>query len=419
MRWRFALARKNKKLKIWLVIDSEPLPVMDGYKKMRMGELADKLLAQGHEVTWFASTFFHITKSKVYDDDQDIMVKDRLRMILLESGSYKKNIDLARWRHHKKFAQNLAAKMRELDAPDVIVTAFPIVGMAYEVVRFGREKDVPVIVDIRDMWPDIFVDHIPFMKYVKWIALRSMDKMAKYCFRGARSLVAVSQTFLDWGVNKVGDAPESRAVFPLGARNLTQQNDPDTEKVAILRQAVEGKTVFTYLGSFGRVYNLDVVCQVARRFHDQGRDDVHFILAGHGVQFDELVAQCDGLPNVSFPGWLLGNEVGPVMGMSDVAILPNKADLIPNKLFDYVASGLPVVASLQGEGAEFLTREQLGVLYQHDQPDTLEAALLDLMDADKQSVCSANAARVFADQFDSEGIYQRFAAHVCDIARKA
>jgi hypothetical protein len=55
-----------------------------------------------------------------------------------------------------------------------------------------------------------------------------------------------------------------------------------SERIQNLQRATMGKVVFTFVGSFGRSYELDLICIVARHILYMGLDKIHFVLAGDG-----------------------------------------------------------------------------------------------------------------------------------------
>ena len=154
------MPQKSKKLTIWLIQDGEQLPLIEGAKPMRIWRLGEELARRGHEVIWWSSNFHHMLKKKVCEGDLDYKIKDNFTLKLLDCGVYKKNLSLARILHHRRFGKKLHKAMRQMPIPDRIVASHPSIESSYEGTQYGREFNVPVIVDVRDMWPDIFKDYI-------------------------------------------------------------------------------------------------------------------------------------------------------------------------------------------------------------------------------------------------------------------
>ena len=177
-------------MKIWLVVIGEPVPVGEGVhdRLHRGGYFATFLADHGHEVTWWTSTFDHMRKKHRFQEDATVEVNPRLQIRLLHGGGYRSNISLARLRDHRaiagKFAHLAAA---EADAPQIIVAALPTIGLCLESVQFGQRRGVPTVLDMRDMWPDIFVDTAPgAARPLLRLLLGGMFRQARQACAGAR-----------------------------------------------------------------------------------------------------------------------------------------------------------------------------------------------------------------------------------------
>jgi glycosyltransferase involved in cell wall biosynthesis len=187
-------------MQVWLIKDGENLPVQPGVRSMRMWMLADALVKRGHSVLWWSSTFSHQRKTLLYNQDIEVEVKPQFKLKLVYVGGYKNNISLQRYRHHLRLAQKFSQQAKKLLLPDIIICAFPIIDLAYEVVAYAQTNNIPVIVDIRDLWPDIFIEKSPriLQGLVKIIFSKAFWKTRKL-LQSANGLVAVSRGYLNWG----------------------------------------------------------------------------------------------------------------------------------------------------------------------------------------------------------------------------
>ena len=89
-------------MKLWIISVGEPLPV-DGEntRLRRMGNLASYASSNGVSVEWFSVSFDHYKKMQRCESDTDYCVNDNYVLHLVKSIPYKKNVSLARIRHHK------------------------------------------------------------------------------------------------------------------------------------------------------------------------------------------------------------------------------------------------------------------------------------------------------------------------------
>ena len=409
-------------MNVWLIKDGENLPLQPDARKMRTWMLAEALAGQGHQVTWWASTHSHQRKTLFFNEDREVEIAPRFRLKLMHAGSYRNNRSIRRLRHHSR----LAAKFRRLapsqPAPDVIVSAFPTIELAFESVEFAKSHGIAAIVDIRDPWPDSFVDHVPKpFRAAARIALHSLERKTSASFRGADSLVACSQGFLDWGLGKSGRArgPADR-VFYIGSAPLPVKPSGASKQIDELAERLAGKVVFCFVGSFGHVYRLRVVCEAAAILEKQGLRDTHFVLAGDGEQYPEVAEAAQSLGNLTATGWLSASDADRLMSLSHVGLAPIRQmpGCVPNKIFEYSAAGLPILSSLEGETAGLLEKHRAGLTYSPEDREAFLAHVTRLATDERlRREMAQNSASMFEREFRADRIYDDYVRHVESIAR--
>ncbi len=159
-------------MRIWLLQIGERLPGLPGVKKMRTGFLVDKLVRRGHTVVWWSSAFDHFQKAWI-DSSTIKGAAGGAQLILLKGCGYQRNVSLKRYLDHRLVAHRFRAMAPQEQRPDIIVASLPAHDLAYEAVRFGAQQKIPVIVDVRDPWPDVFLSGLP-----PWASL-----LARCCWR--------------------------------------------------------------------------------------------------------------------------------------------------------------------------------------------------------------------------------------------
>ena len=142
------------------------------------------------------------------------------------------------------------------------------------------------------------------------------------------------------------------------------------------------EVVALYSGTMGRKQGLELLAQAAARLQDV--PDVVFVFCGDGVGREELVAWCDGLPNVRFLHLQPLARLGALLGMADIHLMTQQAgaaDLVmPSKLTGMLASGAPVVATCV-EGTELARVVQdRGLIVPPGDADALVSAIRTLAD---------------------------------------
>ncbi len=405
-------------MKIWLTQTGECYPFQGNVILMRTGLLAKTLIQRGHSVVWWGANFYHSERINLSNGYKEINENDRYQINLLKGIPYNKNFSLKRYLHHKRLARGFKKKALEKELPDIIVTSMPIYDLAYEAVKFANLRNIPVLVDVRDLWPDNIINRLPsYLKVLgRWALFRDFHK-TQQVLKKCDGIIAVSQGFMRWALkNADRDKTENDRIFYLGAEKFV--SDDSSKKNKTLQEILsltKNKKNFVFLGTFGRSYELLLLADAARLISKKGRDDIHFILAGSGEYFDEVKNSAQNLENFSLTGWLKQNEAYELLTKAYAGINPvcSIADTINNKVMQYFSFGLPVISSLEGEMVEILKREDIGLAYMPGDLKTLVENILKLADDSVyRNKMAENAQTVFKNMFEGKAIYEKYAEHI-------
>ncbi|HLW71923.1 MAG TPA: glycosyltransferase family 4 protein [Candidatus Binataceae bacterium] len=409
-----------------MVEATEPLPIDEGERAWRCGMLSAALLARGHEVRWWTSTFHHARKVHRLDAPQTIERQPGLTLRLLHGPGYRRNLSLARIRHHQVVAEAFAREAAVLSKPDLIFCCMPTPELAEKAVELGRRDGVPVVIDVRDLWPDSYLGIVPRpLRWIAKLALRSrFRRMSRIC-REARGLTAVSDYYLAWALAYAG---RSRSVndrtfplaFPAPARPSPAASPEESARTLARFNLPAGAIVATFAGIFGSTYDLETVIEAARKLASSGIDAAHLVLAGDGEKTAKLKARARGLTNLTFTGWLDQFALQDLLAASAIGLAPYTSGApqsMPNKPFEYMASGLALVSSLGGELGDLVRSEQIGLGYTAGDAASLAAAieLLCAKPALRRQM-GANGRRIFAERFSDAVVYPALVQHLEMIA---
>lgn len=411
-------------LHVWLVEINDSLPGIDGGQRpYRAGMLAEALLAHGHEVLWWSSTFNHQQKRQRSDKSVTVSPCDRLTIRMIYGPGYSRNRSVARLLHNRAVALAFSAEAHaamRARRPDVIVAHFPSLEVTHAAVEFGRVHNVPVLVDIRDQYPDAILSTSPrWLRPFLRLACALIARKVGRVFAVAAGITAVSHANLAWALAKAGRrATWTDQWFPLG---FPGKHMADTCKGQVGNFHFRRREfTIVFVGSFVRAYDFDTVLAAAEFLVPERCRDIRFVLVGDGDRMERIRKRVQALPNVVLPGWCDRRMVGRILARADVGLAPySRGALItlPNKPFEYMAAGVPVLHSLEGELAELVATEQIGLQYRAGDPLHLAAQIQWLKDhPDVLKEMGQRARRLFEARFTAEGIYQGFCRHLEKVA---
>ncbi|MSR21389.1 MAG: glycosyltransferase WbuB [Gemmatimonadetes bacterium] len=414
-------------MRVWILTVGEPLPVFDQNPRLfRTGLLARALSARGHAVVWWTSTFDHYGKR--HRSERDTLTRwDGGEIRLLRSTGYPTNRSLLRFVEHAGVARKFGAVAPRLPRPDVILASLPTIDLAHQAVRYARSTGVPIVVDVRDLWPDALLSLLP--RLLRWpgrIVLSPLARKARITLRNTNAIVAVSPGYLEWGL-RMARRPRSSAdqVFPIGYVSTPEvANLGSAARDGLIAKGVdENKTICWYVGSFGRTCDLAPVISAARALELMDSDGVQFVISGDGELGPRWRDLARGLKNVVFTGWIGADEIEWLRRRASIGLQPYAAGApqgLANKLFEYLSAGLPVVSSLLGENEALLRKHECGLTYPPGDSRACLEKVSELLDNPSGRVAMGLRARAaFEESFDGEKVLERFSAYLEALAATA
>ncbi len=401
---------------IWLVNVGELLPTRSGTDRLqRCGMLALELTNRGHQVRWWTATFEHFAKRHVAMSRTKISPWDNLELDLVHTPGYQKNVSVARLRDHHKLAQEFRKAAYSAPDPDIVISSLPTIELNHEAVEFSHRRGIPCVVDVRDLWPDVFTTILPqVLRPLGRLALLPIERSVGRSLSRATRLTAVSETYLNWGCERAGRTRRnSDAVFPIGyqRRHASESDVADALESLRARGVDPSKRIIWYVGGFGCSYDLGTVIEAARQLAADGETSVQFVISGSGERERQLREQARGLTNVVFTGWVNAAGIDAMTrtaSLSLAAYSRQALQSLPNKIFEYMSGGLPVLSSLQGECAALLERNGCGETY-NSTTELADCLRGFCRNAQEWAEMGKRSAALFYKEYDSTVVYRRMA----------
>jgi glycosyltransferase involved in cell wall biosynthesis len=250
-------------MKVWIIFVGETLPMDSKTRLWRYGMLAESLVARGHQVTRWAPSFNHAHKTQRCHADYTYQVNENYKIELIYNRGYKRNIGFQRLLSYIHLTHLFKQRIKNEKPPDIIISGMPTPWLCSAAVNYGRQKNIPVIVDIRDLWPDIFLDVFPkYLKNIGKLALDALFGVNKDVFKNASSITAISAKYLEWGLKYANRAKtKNDRIFYMGykQKSLTDQMQVDLykfwEKLGVSQQ----RFICCFFGSLNRQFNIESV----------------------------------------------------------------------------------------------------------------------------------------------------------------
>jgi glycosyltransferase involved in cell wall biosynthesis len=414
-------------MRFWLINAGEPTPLDSSQQRLRrVGILSKMLIERGHEVLWWSSTFFHMGKRQRFAEDTTLNFNEGYRIRFLHGPAYRKNVSLKRLHNHAVLGRKFRHFVRKEPRPDLVLAALPTIELSYEAARFGRRQGVPTVIDIRDLWPDSFLQLMPrWFRRPGRLALSPYFHMAKRACAEATAICGNTREFVEWGL-ACGRrrATDRDREFPFGYAppelSHAEQSAARDYWRALGIGANPQTPIACFFGGVNHHFDFEMVIAAARELNSRRR--VQFVFCGDGELRAQYAQRTAADRDIFFTGQLDSAKIWTLMEMSSFGLAPyvpspNFINNIPNKPIEYLAGGLPILNSLaRGPLANLIAQHGCGACYDGS-VNKLVHIIDELCDRPAQLAAAKQSAKeAFQGRFDAATVYGRMITHLEAIA---
>jgi glycosyltransferase involved in cell wall biosynthesis len=255
------------------------------------------------------------------------------------------------------FARGLA-----LPRPDVVYASSPHLLAGLSGLALARARRTHFVFEVRDLWPQVLVD-MGFTKEGSFLH-RAMRALESALYKTAEVIVVLTP-----GVqHQLAERGFGDKVRLIPNCADPADFDPGAAKEELRRRyGLEGFVVI-YAGAHGKANGLDLVLDAAGQIASD-LPQVRFLMVGDGPMKQHLVDRvaAERLSNVSFLDPVPKRQMPALLGAADAGLhvladVPLfRYGVSPNKIFDYMAAGLPLLTNTPGEMTELIERAGSGV----------------------------------------------------------
>lgn len=335
----------------------------------RHHELVRYLVTQGHRVTVIASPVSYLTgdtkQERIHWVEKQV---DDVGVVVLRAYTY--NV------MHRSFVQRVLSflsfmvssfvigmSVREVD---LVWGTSPPIFQGLTAWALARIKRARLLFEVRDLWPAFAVE-VGVLR--NRVLIRASEWLERFLYRHADKVMVNSPGFI--GHVEARGAQEISLV-PNGAD--TGMFDPTMDGTDFRKaHGLVGKFIALYAGAHGLSNDLGVVLQAAKRLTRQ--EEIALVLLGDGKDKTSLMAQAKdmSLGNVDFIASIPKSEMPGALAAADACIavlkpIPLYGTVYPNKVFDYMAAGRPIVLAIDGVIRQVVEAAAAGIFTQPGDP---------------------------------------------------
>lgn len=308
-----------------------------------------------------------------------------------------------------RFALAAGRKARALGGDVVFATSTPLT-IALPALYARRTLGVPMVFEVRDLWPELPIAVGAVRNPVLIAAARGLERLA---YRSAAHVVALSEGMKE-GVVRTGVSPERVSVVPNSCDLDLFRVGAEPGRALRRRYPWLGdRKLVVYIGTLGLINGVDYLARLAAAVLPLD-PEVRFAVIGGGRQLEAVRAAArqrgvlertffmlDRVPKHEVPAWLSAADLASSLFVDLEEMWANSA----NKFFDALAAGVPVAINYGGWQAELLEATGAGLVLPPDDPGAAATRLVGLLDDPDRLRSAGRAAAALAEErFDRDAL---------------
>jgi glycosyltransferase involved in cell wall biosynthesis len=306
--------------------------------------------------------------------------------------------------HLSFMATSVVLGWRTVGRPDVVVVSSPTFFSIFSAWFLAKAKRARLVVEIRDLWPAIFVElGVLRNKPLIW----ALERIEMAFYRSADHVVPVTEGFRDNLIER--GVPASKITTITNGVDLDRFQPADSDpQIRHRLGAAEGDTLVLYLGAHGISHGLSSVADAAALLQDE---PIHVAFVGEGAAKRQLEqhVQALGCRNVTLLPGVPREDVPAIIAAADLCLVPLRdvplfSTFIPSKIFEYLGSAKAV----RGEPATILRNAGCPVVEPEDAAALARAIRALAADPSGRAALGVRGRAFVADRFDRRRLAERY-----------
>lgn len=381
-------------MNIWIVNHYAIPPNMGGL--VRHYYFSKYLQKKGHNVKIFTSSKIHNTDINMIKDRSLYKeeIEDGVEYTFVKSRDYKGNgmdrvinmmdLPFKTWKAMKLFY--------ERQKPDVIYTSSPDLFVAFFALRFGRKYKIPVVVEVRDLWPESIVEYNRMSR--KNPIIQVLYQLEKWIYKKADQLIFTMEGGKDYICDKGWEKEINLSKVNHVNNGVDLEEFDENQKIyQITDRELEDDNYFKvlYMGSIRMVNNLRLLLKAAEELKRRKIPNIKILVYGDGTEKEALQQEAEKLDvNMYFKGRVKKKYIPYILTKADVNLINlqnsnlEKYGCSWNKLFEYMASGKPVASNVK-MGYDLIDRYKCGISREIHSEQEYADLLVELSSMDREN----------------------------------
>jgi len=377
-----------------------------GAASFRMDSLV-RFLSRKHKVTVITAypNRYKNLNIKIEDDYNDNVQIIRIKNFHQSNKLFKRSFSYLDY-----FLKSFFVVLRHIDKNDIIVATSPQILTGYLGAIFSK-KNKPLVLDIRDLWPDAMIDLNLVSK--KSLIYKILKMIEKFMYKKSKVIVINSPSFEE----HIRKYVKNKKIYfiPNGVDDYIVEY---FEKRPINLFNKEEKIKVLYAGNLGLAQDILILTKISKEVGKY----FHFILIGDGSQREKIEREIKikSIENIEIRKPLKREELFKEYEKCDAFFvhlknIPMFKRTIPSKIFEYVATKKPVLYGLNGVAKEIMDELNAGFSFKSGDIEDLERALLDLKNAIDNGLWEYKTNEILIKKYLRSNLSEKFVKVIEDV----
>lgn len=325
----------------------------------RVSALAERWVKAGHEVTVITCAP-NVPNGIVYEGYKNKRTEETINGVKVvrvktylaaNKGAVKRMLNFVSY-----FVSALWAALWMKKA-DVVIATSPQIFCGYAGVWYKRLKRVPLVTEIRDIWPESMG---AVGAKIPGLAYKALEMVERAMYKKCKALVTVGEGYKQRLIEKGVD--EKKISIVMNGTDLEVYSPREKNRELLKKYGLEGKFVVSYIGTVGMACGLEVVLEAAKKVPE----NVAFVIVGDGAHRQQLEEAAKGLKNVVFTGRQPKSSMPDWVASSDANLVHLKktelfTTVMPSKIFESAGCQRPIIMGVDGFAKKLVMDAGAGV----------------------------------------------------------